>query len=86
MKRGLFVGALVIAAMDVFAATVALPPPPPCDYADTEASTNLAFSLRTEGREFFEVAISLAASASNNALGEQLSVGFVPAGFCVRLL
>lgn len=66
MKRGLFVGALVIAAMDVFAATVALPPPPPCDYADTEASTNLAFSLRTEGREFFEVAISLAASASNN--------------------
>ena len=66
MKTCLFAGVFAAAALTASAAMVALPPPPPCDYADTEASTNLAFSLRTEGREFFEVAISLAANASNN--------------------
>ena len=66
MKDLLAILAAVVAVVPCFAAEVALPAPPPSEYADTEASTNLAFSLRTEGRSSFEIAISLQASASNN--------------------
>ena len=66
MKDLLAILAAVAAVVSCFAAEVALPAPPPSEYADTEASTNLAFSLRTEGRSSFEIAISLQASASNN--------------------
>lgn len=45
---------------------VTLPPLAPSEFADTEASTNLAFSLKTAERSFFEVAILLQASSSNN--------------------
>lgn len=50
---------LMFVVAPCFAAEVVLPAPPPSEYADTEASTNLAFSLRTGGRSFFEVAILL---------------------------
>ncbi len=66
MKDLLAILAAIFAVAPCFAAEVALPAPPPSEYADTEASTNLAFSLRTEGRSSFEIAISLQASASNN--------------------
>lgn len=57
---------LMFVVAPCFAAEVTLPPPPPSEFADTEASTNLVFSLNTAGRSFFEVAILLQASSSNN--------------------
>ena len=58
--------AAVFMAAPCLGSVMTLPPPPPSEFADTEASTNLAVSLQTAGRSFFEVAILLQASSSNN--------------------
>lgn len=38
---------------------------PPCDYADTEVSTNFPFTVRLRPSSFFEFALSVDASPSN---------------------
>ena len=86
MKDLVAILAAVFVVAPCFAAEVALPAPPPSEYADTEASTNLAFSLRTEGRSSFEIAISLQASTSNNLSAEEqsLTVGWDSGSWFMR--
>ena len=57
---------LIAASLQSFSATVSSGPLPPCEFADTETSTNCMFSTARTGSQVLSFQISLLASPSNN--------------------
>lgn len=68
MRKSPAIFVAAAAALDLFAATIAIPPVPPPTFADTEVSTNIAIRADDDHARSIEITFALPGDCASNCL------------------